>query len=116
MKNLKRLCCQINLKSTKLINMFTWKTQIKVMLLYISMEDMLILSSNDHMIISTKKILTKQVWHERLGCCNVILGINISRTSDELILSQSYYVEKVLEKKFGLFFYQKLNKSKCSPL
>ena len=31
------------------------------MLLYISMEDMLILSSNDHMIISTKKILTKQV-------------------------------------------------------
>ena len=77
------------------------------MLLYISMEDMLILSSNDHMIISTKKILTKQVWHERLGCCNVILWINISRTSDELILSQSYYVEKVLKKKFGLFFLSK---------
>ena len=85
------------------------------MSLYISMEDMLILSSNDHKIKSTKKILTKQVWHERLGCCDVILGINIS-TFDELILSQSYYVEKVLENNFGLFFYQKPNKSKCSPL
>jgi hypothetical protein len=33
------------------------------------MEYMLIVASNDHMIKSTKNMLTKHVWHEILGCC-----------------------------------------------
>ena len=32
------------------------------------------------------------------GVADVILGMKISRKSDELILSQSHYVKKVLEK------------------
>jgi len=36
-KILIRLCCQMSLKSTKLINIFIWKTQIKVIALYASM-------------------------------------------------------------------------------
>ena len=33
-----------------------------------------------------------------LGLCDVILGIKIQRTLDELILSQSHYVENILGK------------------
>jgi hypothetical protein len=36
-------------------------------IVYFYVEDMLILCSNDYIIKSTKKILTKQVWYERLG-------------------------------------------------
>ena len=35
-----------------------------------------------------------------LGVANFIIWINITRTFDRLVLSQSYYVEKVLEKCF----------------
>jgi hypothetical protein len=37
MKNSKRSCYQISLKSIKLINVFMWKTYINVMLLYVFM-------------------------------------------------------------------------------
>ena len=33
-----------------------------------------------------------------LGIADVILGIKISRTLDEFILSQTHYAEKILEK------------------
>ena len=33
-----------------------------------------------------------------MGLANVILGIKISRTSDELVLSQSHYMDKIQEK------------------
>ena len=59
MKNLIRLCCQMSLKLTKLINVFMWKTYIKVMSLYVSI---LILGSNDYVIKSTKKILASLTW------------------------------------------------------
>jgi hypothetical protein len=61
-------------------------------------------------------MLTKQVWHKRLGCCDVILGINISRTSNRLILSQSHYVMKVLKKNLVCFFIKNQINKKCSPL
>jgi hypothetical protein len=35
-----------------------------------------------------------------LGVAYFIIGINITRTFDRLVLSQSHYVEKVLEKYF----------------
>lgn len=33
-----------------------------------------------------------------LGLCDIILGIKVSRTSDGIVLSQTHYVEKVLER------------------
>ena len=48
---------------------------------------MLILNKNDHMIKFTKKILTKKFDMKYLGVTNVILRIEISRTSNGLILS-----------------------------
>ena len=33
-----------------------------------------------------------------MGLTNVILGIKITRTSDDIILNQSHFVDKILEK------------------
>jgi hypothetical protein len=64
------------------------------------MDDILILGSNDHMIKSTKIILINKFNIKDLGIVDVILEIKISKTSNGIILSQSHYVEKILEKIF----------------
>jgi len=48
---------------------------------------MLILDKNDHMIKSTKKILINKFDMKDLGVTDVILRIEISRTSNGLVLS-----------------------------
>ena len=70
------------------------KTHIKAMPLYAS-----IVGSNDHIIRSTKKILTNKFEMKDLGIVDWP-GIKISRTFDGLILSPSHFVEKVLDKFF----------------
>jgi hypothetical protein len=55
-------------------------------IVYIYVDDMLILSSNDHMIKSNKKISIKQVWHKKLRYCRCHTMNNISWMSDWLIL------------------------------
>ena len=67
-------------------------------IVYLYMNDMLILSSINHTIKSTKKILINKLDIKDLGVANIILGIKPFKISNVLILSQSYYVEKVLEK------------------
>jgi hypothetical protein len=62
------------------------------------MDNMLILYNNDHMIKSTKKMLSSKFYMKELGVAIVILGINIYKTSNGLILSKSYYVKKSFEK------------------
>jgi hypothetical protein len=69
-------------------------------IVYLYVEDILILGSNDHMIKSTKKMLTNKFDMKDLGVVDVILGINIFRTSNRYVLSQSHYIEKVLDKFF----------------
>jgi hypothetical protein len=59
---------------------------------------MLILGNNDHIIKSTKKILTNKFDMKDLGVTDVILEIQISRTYDGLELSQSHYIGKILNK------------------
>jgi hypothetical protein len=61
-------------------------------------DDMLILGNNDHIIKSTKKILTNKFDMKNLGVADIILGIQISRTYDELLLSQSHYIGKILDR------------------
>ena len=67
-------------------------------MLCLCMDNMLILYSNDHMIKSTKKMLSSKFYMKELGVAIVILGINIYKTSNGLILSKSYYVKKSFEK------------------
>jgi hypothetical protein len=50
------------------------------------------------MIKSTKILLANKFDMRNLGVANVILGIRITRTSNQLVLSQSYYVENILYK------------------
>jgi hypothetical protein len=61
-------------------------------------DDMLIMGSNLEIVKTTKQMLSSRFDMKDLGIADVILGIKISRTSDGLILSQSHYIEKVLEK------------------
>ena len=61
-------------------------------------DDILIVSSDDKMIKSTKNMLNSRFDMKDMGLTNVILGIKITRISDGLILSQSHYVDKILEK------------------
>ena len=61
-------------------------------------DDMLIIGSNNDIIKATKRMLTSEFNMKDLGVANVILGMKISRKSNGLILSQSHYIKKVLEK------------------
>ena len=61
-------------------------------------DNMLIVDSNDKMIKSTKDILNSRFDIKDMCLADVILGIKITRTSKGLILSQSHYIDKILEK------------------
>uniref|UniRef100_A0A2N9FGP9 Integrase catalytic domain-containing protein n=1 Tax=Fagus sylvatica TaxID=28930 RepID=A0A2N9FGP9_FAGSY len=65
-------------------------------------DDMLIMGSNNDIIKATKRMLNSKFDMKDLGVADVILGIKITRTSDGLVLSQSHYIKKVLEK-FGRY-------------
>ena len=59
---------------------------------------MLIVGSNDKMVKSTKDMLNLRFDMKDMGLANVILEIKVSRTPDGLVLSNSHYVDKILEK------------------
>lgn len=67
-----------------------------ILCLYV--DDMLIIGSNDNMIKSTKNMLKARFDMKDMGLADVILGIQISRTHNGLVLSQAHYVDKILEK------------------
>ena len=61
-------------------------------------DDMLIIGSSQNMIKSTKQILNKRFAMKDMGVADVILGMKITKTSDGYALSQSHYIEKILDK------------------
>ncbi|KAD5802609.1 hypothetical protein E3N88_13969 [Mikania micrantha] len=67
-----------------------------ILCLYV--DDMLIVGSDDKMIKSTKDMLKARFDMKDMGLADVILGIKINRTQYGLVLSQSHYVDKILEK------------------
>ena len=67
-----------------------------MMTLYV--DDLLIAGSNEKVIKSTKDMLKSRFDMKDMGLANVILGIQISRTSEGLALSQPHYVDKILER------------------
>ncbi|KAK9052683.1 hypothetical protein SSX86_029313 [Deinandra increscens subsp. villosa] len=67
-------------------------------MLCLYVDDMLIIGSNDHMIRSTKDMLKARFDMKDMGLADVILGVKIIRTQNGLVLSQSHYVDKILEK------------------
>ena len=59
---------------------------------------MLIIGNDDKIIISIKNMLNSRFDMKDMGLANVLLGIQILRTSNGLILSQSHYVDNILGK------------------
>ena len=73
-------------------------TENGYVILYLYVDDILIIGSDDKMIKSTQNMLNSKFDMKALGLADVILGIKITRISDRLILSQSHYVDKIFEK------------------
>jgi len=63
---------------------------------------MLIFGTNIHFVNETKKLLSSHFEMNYMGDVDVIIGIKIRKTNDNLSLCQSHYIEKVL-KKFNCF-------------
>ena len=67
-----------------------------IICLYVN--DMLIFETNQKVVCETKKFLGSKFDMKDLGEAEAILGIKITRTPNELKLSQEHYVEKILRK------------------
>ena len=77
---------------------YTKETENGYVILCLYVDDMLIIGSNDKIVKSTKNMLNSRFDMKDMGLADVILGIKITRTSEGLILNQSHYVDKILEK------------------
>ena len=73
-------------------------TENGYVILCLYVDDILIIGNNDKMIKSTKNMLNSKFDMKDMRLADVILGIKIIRISNRLILSQSHYVDKILEK------------------
>ena len=73
-------------------------TEYEYVIISLCIDYMLIVDSDDKMIISTKYILNSEFDMKDLGFAYVILGIKIQRTSYGFILSQSHYVDNIFGK------------------
>ncbi|CAM8963436.1 unnamed protein product [Rhodiola kirilowii] len=75
-------------------------TEHGYVILCLYVDDILIVGSDENFVKSTKAILNSKFDMKDMGRADVILGIKITRTTDEFVLSQSHYVDKILDK-FG---------------
>ncbi|XP_020258311.1 uncharacterized protein LOC109834691 [Asparagus officinalis] len=69
-------------------------------LLCIYVDDILLFGSNIGIINETKSILSSKFEIKDMGVADVILGLKLIRLVKDIAISQSHYVEKVIEK-FG---------------
>ena len=60
-------------------------------------DDMLIFGTDLDQIVDTKNLLSSKFEMKNMGEADVILGIRIKRSQDGIMLSQSYYIEKILK-------------------
>ena len=73
-------------------------TENNYVIVCLNVNDMLIVGSDDKMIKSTKNMLKSRFDMKDMGPADVMLGMKILRTSNGFILSQSHYVDMILEK------------------
>lgn len=67
-----------------------------ILCLYV--DDILIVGSNENMVKNTKDMLNSKFDMKDMGLADVILGIQIKRSPNGFILTQSHYVDKILGK------------------
>ena len=80
------------------INVSMLKTRIMNMSLFAYMWMICLFWVVIIILLTTKKMLSSKFKMKDLGVVDAILGIKIFRTSGGLILSQSHYIEKLLDK------------------
>lgn len=73
------------------------KRQKMSVILCLYVNDMLIVGNDDKMVRFTKNMLKSSFDMKDKGPKVFILGTKFSRTSNKIILSQSHYVDKILE-------------------
>ena len=73
-------------------------TENGYVILCLYVDDMLIIGSDDKMVKSTKAMLSTRFDMKDIGLADVILGVKILRTSYGLVLRQSHYVDKIMNK------------------
>lgn len=78
------------------------KTKNDTIIVCLYVDDMLIMGTSKDIINTTKKMLSDNFEIKDMGLVDIILGIRVKRESDGYSLTQSHYVEKVLNK-FGHF-------------
>lgn len=71
-------------------------------IIYLYIDDMLTIGTNYDVVCETKGFLASNFDVKNMGEVNVILNVRIIRKNDGIMLSQEYYIEKLL-KKFWTF-------------
>ncbi|KAL0326149.1 UNVERIFIED_CONTAM: Retrovirus-related Pol polyprotein from transposon TNT 1-94 [Sesamum radiatum] len=72
----------------------------RIIILCLYVDDILLIGSCIEIITETKSFLKNKFEMKDMGEADVILGIKLIRSTDGIAISQSHYVEKILEK-FG---------------
>ena len=65
-------------------------------IIFLCVDDILILGTDMDVVKSTKDLVSSNFDMKDLGGVDVILGIKIIRNSEEITLSQSHHVDKIL--------------------
>ena len=78
--------------------MYIEDTKHGYVIVFLYVDDLLIVGSDETMIISTKNMFNSRFDTKYMGPADVILGIKLIRTSYGVILSQSHYVDNILGK------------------
>ncbi|KAL0440003.1 UNVERIFIED_CONTAM: Retrovirus-related Pol polyprotein from transposon TNT 1-94 [Sesamum latifolium] len=84
----------------EMINIYTVRLKEMNNHLYLYVDDILLIGSCVEIIIETKSFLKNKFEMKDMGEADVILGIKLIRSTDGIAISQSHYVEKIIEK-FG---------------
>ena len=79
----------------------------KGVIICLYVDDMLIFGTDQNQVDNTKKFLSSDFDMKDLGEAEVILGIRIKRENNSISISQSHYIEKILNK---------FNFKDCSPV
>ena len=105
MLNLTKQCWQMDSRLTNVINkviVCLYVDDILIMnhevIVCLYVDDMLIMSKDINDINATKRMLSSKFDMKDLGVADLILEVRIIKTPHRLALSQSHYIEKVLDK------------------
>ncbi|GKE40211.1 zinc finger, CCHC-type containing protein, partial [Tanacetum coccineum] len=79
----------------------------KGVIICLYVDDMLIFGTDQNQVDKTKKFLSSRFLMKDIGEIDVILGIKIKHENKGIVITQSYYIEKILKK---------FNCKDCSPV